>query len=152
MSAAAATAVNIVSSRRHSISWPRRLVVRSITWSLFTGAFLVLLSAGMDAQGTRRSAAFQPERRLFSRLFTGPRVRVPRALPAADTPERQRPANRDCAGCEERPGTTHFMLDSTRLTTEWLSRHTYQSNGGSFGDNMAIADFWYYAARPRGFA
>jgi hypothetical protein len=127
--------------------------VRStITWSLLTGGLLVLLSGGMEAQGRRKPAAFQPERRLFGRLFTGPRIRVPPPLPAADPAERQRSANRNCAGCEERPGTTHFILDSPRLTTEWLSRHAYQSNGGSFGDNMAVADFWYDAVHRRVFS
>lgn len=46
----------------------------------------------------------------------------------------------------------HFILDSPRLTTEWLSQHTYQSNGGSFGDNIALADFWYDAVHRRLFS
>jgi hypothetical protein len=46
----------------------------------------------------------------------------------------------------------HFVLDSPRLTTEWLSEHTSQSNGGSFGDNLAVADFWYDAVHRRVFS
>jgi hypothetical protein len=33
-----------------------------------------------------------------------------------------------------------------------LAQHTYQANGGSFGDNMAIADFWYDAVHRRVFS
>ncbi len=47
---------------------------------------------------------------------------------------------------------THFVLDSPRLTDSWLAQHTYQANGGSFGDNMAIADFWYDAVHRRVFS
>jgi hypothetical protein len=94
---------------------------------------------------------FQPERRLFARLFTRPRIRVPPPAEAR-TAVRERPANRECAGCEERPGTTHLLLDSPRLTSDWLGRHHYQANSGPFGDNVAIADFWYDAVHRRVFS
>jgi hypothetical protein len=40
-------------------------------------------------------------------------------------------------------------MDSPRLTDAWLARHTPQANGGSFGDNAAVADFWYDAVHRR---
>jgi hypothetical protein len=112
----------------------------------------LFIAAGgrIDAQGTRAGTAFEPERRLFTRLFTAARLRVRR--PPARTVERERPANRQCDGCEHRPGTAHLVLDSPRLTDAWLAHHTYQANGGSFGDNLAVADFWYDAVHRRLFS
>jgi hypothetical protein len=72
--------------------------------------------------------------------------------PASRASARERPANPSCDGCEDRPGLAHLLLDSTRLTDDWLRRHTYQANGGSFGDNLAIADFWYDAVHRRVFS
>jgi hypothetical protein len=112
----------------------------------------LLAGPRVGAQGARGDARFQPGPRLFSGLFTGPRLRLPAVVPTADAGLRDHPANRECAGCEDRPGTTHLVLDSPRLTRDWLSRHTYQSNGGSVGDNVAIADFWYDAVHRRVFS
>jgi hypothetical protein len=43
----------------------------------------------------------------------------------------------------------HLIVDSERLTADWLARHHYQSGGGAFGDNQAIADFWYDGVHRR---
>jgi hypothetical protein len=88
---------------------------------------LIGAAADMTAQ-TRTDAALQPSRQIFGRLFA---------------------ANRECEGCEDRPGETHVVWDSPRLTADWLARHTYQANGGLYGDNTAIADFWYDAVHRR---
>jgi hypothetical protein len=125
--------------------------VRSTTLLVVMCGVLASPTLVLDAQGTRTPTRFRPEPRLFGRLFTAPRLRLPAPAPA-EAASREQPANRECLGCEERPGTTHLVLDSPRLTPEWLSRHTYQSNGGSFGDNLAIADFWYDAVHRRVFS
>lgn len=112
-------------------------------------AWAVLAFAPAVFAGDVPSApSFQPARRLFARLFpvATRRLRVPVEAVAG---ERTRAANRECAGCEARPGTEHLLADSPRLTDAWLARHTYQANGGSFGDNMAVADFWYDAVHRR---
>jgi hypothetical protein len=97
--------------------------LRVTTW------FILVLAAVSEATAqTRATEAFRPSGQLFARLF---------------------PANRTCDGCEERPGVAHLTLDSPRLTADWLSRHDYQSNGGPYGDNAAIADFWYDAVHRR---
>jgi hypothetical protein len=83
---------------------------------------------GSTAAQTRPGALIEPSRRVFERLFV---------------------ANRQCEGCEDRPAATHVVWDSPRLTAEWLARHTYQANGGTYGDNTAIADFWYDAVHRR---
>ena len=77
---------------------------------------------------TRPDPAVQLSRQIFGRLFA---------------------ANRECDGCEDRAGETHVVWDSPRLTAAWLARHTYQANGGLYGDNTAIADFWYDAVHRR---
>ncbi len=59
------------------------------------------------------------------------------------------PANRTCPGCEQAIGTAHFVIDSERLTAEFLGKHTHRSNGGAFGDNEVVADFWYDAVHRR---
>ena len=125
--------------------------MRATNWILVACGLFVLLADNLDAQGRRRPTSFQPDRRLFGRLFTTPRLRLP-SVPRPATAERRAPANRECVGCEERPGTTHFVLDSPRLTADWLAQHAYQSNGGSFGDNIAVADFWYDAVHRRIFS
>lgn len=101
-------------------------MVKGIRPALCLGVLLIA-ATDLTAQ-TRRSAAPEPSRRLFERLFA---------------------ANRECVGCEDRPGETHVVWDSPRLTAAWLARHSYQANGGSFGDNTAIADFWYDAVHRR---
>lgn len=88
---------------------------------------LIVAAAHMTAQ-TRTDAAVPSSGRIFGRLFA---------------------ANRECQGCEDRPGETHVVWDSPRLTAAWLERHTYQANGGLYGDNTAIADFWYDAVHRR---
>lgn len=126
--------------------------MRTRTGRAVTTGVLVLLAAGHALAQPRSRAAFQPSRQLFARLFPGDpqgRLRLP---PEARTLERERPANRFCEGCEDRPGSAHLVLDSPRLNDAWLSRHTYQSNGSSFGDNTAIADFWYDAVHRRIFS
>lgn len=113
---------------------------------------LAVTSADAVAQAARRAAAFQPDRRLFSRLFA-PAGRISRRVaPEVRALERERPANRECAGCEDRPGSAHLVMDSPRLTNFWLARHTYQSNGGDYGDNRVVADFWYDGVHRRLFS
>ena len=92
-------------------------------------AMLVSGAASLTAQSRR--AEIQPSPQLFGRLFA---------------------ANRQCAGCEDRPGNAHLVMDSGRLTEAWLKRHDYKSNGGSYGDNAAVADFWYDAVHRRLFS
>lgn len=107
------------------------------------------MAAADVAAQSRQDGTFQPQRRLFNGLFPGdPRGRL-RSAPPARTFGRQRPANRECDGCEERPGVAHLVMDSPRLTDAWLARHTYQANGGTYGDNAAVADFWYDAVHRR---
>jgi hypothetical protein len=89
---------------------------------------LLFAAVSEPAAQTRSVEAFRPSGQLFARLF---------------------PANRACDGCEDRPGVAHLSLDSPRLTDAWLARHDYQGNGGPFGDNSAIADFWYDAVHRR---
>jgi hypothetical protein len=62
---------------------------------------------------------------------------------------RQRPANRRCVGCEERPGTVHLIVDSPLLTDEWIARHEYNGADPAYRDNRAVADFWYDAIHRR---
>jgi hypothetical protein len=99
----------------------------------FIGGLLLIVSAGAaaaqgrEAQG-RAAQPLQPSRPLFGRLFA---------------------ANRECTGCENRPGAAHLVMDSSRLTDDWLARHEYQANGGMYGDNAAVADFWYDAVHRR---
>lgn len=62
---------------------------------------------------------------------------------------RQWPAYRYCAGCEERPGTTHFVVDSPMLTNAWLSGHKYHNIDRAFADGKVVADFWYDAVHRR---
>ena len=102
--------------------------------TLRAGAAAVLLVAAAAPVRAQPEpvAAFAAPQRLFSNLFV--------------------PANRACAGCEDRPGTSHFVIDSPRITGEFLSRHTYQANGGEYGDNAATADFWYDAVHRRIFS
>jgi hypothetical protein len=99
--------------------------VRVTRSSLCVAAMLTGVAADATAQ---TPAGDPPSRQLFGRLFA---------------------ANQECAGCEGRPGDAHFVMDSPRLTAEWLARHTYQANGGSYGDNAAVADFWYDAVHRR---
>jgi hypothetical protein len=62
---------------------------------------------------------------------------------------RQRPANRRCVGCEERPGTVHLIADSPLLTDEWIAGHEYQGGNRAYGDGTVVADFWYDAIHRR---
>ena len=65
---------------------------------------------------------------------------------------RQRPANRHCIGCEERPGTLHVVADSPLLTDEWIARHEYNGTSRTYGDGTVVADFWYDAIHRRIFS
>jgi hypothetical protein len=60
---------------------------------------------------------------------------------------RAEPANASVS--PERVAPVHLLADSPLLTRDWLSRHHYQSGGGTFGDNMAIADLWYDGVHRR---
>lgn len=54
------------------------------------------------------------------------------------------------AGANLNTDQVHVLVGSNvQLTTEFLVRHTRESNGGSFGDNMIVADFWYDGAHRR---
>lgn len=115
-------------------------------------ACVVLAVAAVDgaAQG-RQSGPLRPSPQMFRRLFAVPARDRLRPPPAPRAFSRERPANGDCRGCEERAGAAHLVLDSPRLTDDWLARHTYQANGTVYGDNQAIADFWYDAVHRRVF-
>ncbi|MGH9346255.1 MAG: hypothetical protein ACRD26_03205 [Vicinamibacterales bacterium] len=105
--------------------------------------------AAEAAAQARTAGTFQPSRQIFGRLFPAdPRGRLRPAAPSRTT-ARERPANRECAGCADRPGGAHFVMESPRLTNTWLARHRYDANGGPYGDNAAIADFWYDAVHRR---
>lgn len=41
------------------------------------------------------------------------------------------------------------MADSPLITDEFLANHDWQANGGTYGDNMAVADFWFDAVHRR---
>lgn len=111
---------------------------------------LIIAIAAADAAAQARTAeAFQPDRRLFARLFRArPDIR-PRVAPAPPAIERQRPANRVCPDCEDRPGLAHVVFDSPRLTDAWLERHTYHGGGTVYGDNHVVADLWYDGVHRR---
>jgi hypothetical protein len=89
------------------------------------GCVLLLASPASVAGQTRADAGFRPPPLLFERLF------------------------RDCTECRGRSGAVHMVIDSPRLTELWLTRHGSESNGGSFGDNVAVADFWYDSVHRR---
>jgi hypothetical protein len=71
---------------------------------------------------------------LFARLFA-PGRRLPSPTPVPRSALRER--------------SGHVIIDSPKLTDDWLARHTYQSNGAAYGDNEAVADFWYDAVHRR---
>ncbi len=115
-------------------------------------AVLLLTAAAEAAAQPRGSGTFLPSRRLFDRLFPpDPRGRL-RIAPMPAAAARERRASRECTGCEDRPGNTHLVVDSPRITDTWLARHTYQANGSWYGDNAAVADFWYDAVHRRLFS
>jgi hypothetical protein len=93
--------------------------IRTLIWCA-----IVIAQAVDGGAQTRKTATFQPSRQIFERLF------------------------RECAGCG-RAGALHIVVESPRLTDAWLARHTYQANGGQYGDNAAIADLWYDAVHRR---
>ena len=65
---------------------------------------------------------------------------------------RQRPANRMCTGCDERPGMLHLIVDSPLLNDSWLAAHDYRGSDRRFDDRTVIADFWYDAVHRRIFS
>jgi hypothetical protein len=112
-------------------------------------ALILLMTVGAAPAQTR---SFLPlSEKLFTHLFdahVSARLRVPAEQPRASA-LRERPANRRCPGCEDRPGTVHLIADSPLLTDIWIARHQYQSSDRAFGDGAAIADFWYDAVHRR---
>src|SRR5690242_17338440 len=62
---------------------------------------------------------------------------------------RQRPANRVCTGCDERPGTLHLIVDSPLLADAWIAAHDYRGTSRGFDDGTVVADFWYDAVHRR---
>ena len=65
---------------------------------------------------------------------------------------RQRPANRLCTGCDERPGTLHLIADSPLLTDAWIAAHDYRGAIQRSDDRSVVADFWYDAVHRRIFS
>lgn len=115
---------------------------------------LVLLMAVTPARA-QTGAVFSPSPALFSDLFRGDMSGVLRAGEGtASWPSgiRHRPVNRSCAGCEDRPGTVHLIVDSSLLTDAWISGHQYHPGSPRFGDNAAVADFWYDGVHRRIFS
>jgi hypothetical protein len=112
------------------------------------GVMLVAAAVNAAAQG---GEPLRPSRQLFTRLFTvPPRARLPAVTPPRPI-AREVLTNRECAGCDERPGLAHLVVESPRITNAWLARHTYQANGGAWGDNAVVADFWYDGVHRRVF-
>jgi hypothetical protein len=62
---------------------------------------------------------------------------------------RERPTNRTCEGCEDRPGRIHLVADSPLLTDEWLAAHDYHGSERASTDGIATADFWYDGVHRR---
>jgi hypothetical protein len=114
------------------------------------------LGASAEAQ-SRRADPFQ-SRRFFTRLFDAGR-RLPPSPSRPSTGRlrrgfgaqafRERPVAPECETCSSRAGVAHVVLDSPLLTDEWLAHHTYQANGGQYGDNRMVADFWFDAVHRR---
>ena len=49
-----------------------------------------------------------------------------------------------------RTGKEHLLEDeNVNITDTFLANHTEQSGGGTYGDNMAFADFWYDSIHRR---
>jgi hypothetical protein len=45
---------------------------------------------------------------------------------------------------------THVLIGANEIVDgSFLVRHTHQANGGSFGDNAVVADFWYDGTHRR---
>jgi hypothetical protein len=116
-----------------------------------TVALIALVVVAAPAAAQTDANGIRIPRRIYAGLFAGDaRTRIrPRPLPAAPPVIRERRANRTCDGCADRPGTWHVVFDSPLLTDAWLAAHAYQSNGATFGDNTAVADFWYDAVHRR---
>jgi hypothetical protein len=114
---------------------------------LTIGVLAIAVFATSASAQSRSTDTFQ-QRRLFTRLFD-PGRRLPSAPVPPRTALRERPANPQCETCGSRPRVAHVLIDSPLLTDDWLARHAYQSNGGAYGDNEAIADFWYDAVHRR---
>lgn len=113
---------------------------------------VLLAPSSAFAQRSTIVSGVRPPARLFSRLFPADPNGRPGVEPVRTrSTGRERPANRECEGCEERPGVTHVIIDSSLLDDAWLARHTYQANGGPYGDNAVVADFWYDAVHRRVF-
>ena len=119
--------------------------MRALRGLIYVAAFIVMsISTLAQEPGTR---TFQPPRRLFDRLFTvSDRARIRPASLSVRTTFRERPAPADCAECSPR---IHLVVDSPLITDEFLRNHHAQANGGTYGDNMAVADFWYDAVHRR---
>jgi hypothetical protein len=62
---------------------------------------------------------------------------------------RQHPTNKQCDGCEDRPGNVHLVVDSPSLTDAWLAAHDYRGSDRNSTDSTAIADFWYDGVHRR---
>jgi len=115
------------------------------------GALILLVSV---SQGSAQTSSFRASPALFSRLFQADVRRALRAQEEQTPPSgvRQRVVNRTCAGCESRPGTVHFIIDSPLLTDGWIAAHQYHPRTARLGDNAAIADFWYDGVHRRIFS
>lgn len=65
---------------------------------------------------------------------------------------REHATNRQCEGCEDRPGTTHVIADSPLLTDAWLAAHDYRGSDRASKDGIATPDFWYDGVHRRIFS
>jgi len=65
---------------------------------------------------------------------------------------RQRPTNRRCEGCEDRPGTIHLVADSPALTDAFLAAHDYRGYDRNATGSAVVADFWYDGVHRRIFS
>jgi hypothetical protein len=57
--------------------------------------------------------------------------------------------NRQCNGCEDRPGRIHVVADSPLLTDAWLAAHDYRGSERANTDGTVTADFWYDGVHRR---
>ena len=106
-------------------------------------------TAEVGARELEDTVAFPASPRIFGALFSA-QPGAARAAPARPSlPWRRYRVPEGCPQCDR--GATHLVAGSPRLTRRWLARHAPEANGGEFGDNTVVADFWYDAVHRRVF-
>jgi hypothetical protein len=115
------------------------------------GIVALLLLAVASPAVAQKAASFRASPALFSHLFETDMSGALRGSVLQSWPSgiRHRRVNQTCSGCEERPGSVHLIADSSLLTDDWIVNHQYHPENPRFGDNAAIADFWYDGVHRR---